>query len=244
MTQVRDEESGPMRTRVKTGAHGGSLAAILDAAKFLFLEAGYTGVNLEQVAQLAGVSRQTVYNQFGSKEAVFRAVVERHWDTIKSEVAAFFAEPIAFDADPGDVLRRFAGAILRFASETDQVAVTRLVVAEARRLPWIAEEFYRLGKEPLLKAFASGLARMTERGLLRCADPQLAAHQFMGLVQEFIVWPQVMAIGPAAVQMPGSEVVIEEAVLMFLGRYGRVLPSGNGRDASARRRKRGKEQGS
>lgn len=41
----------------------------------------------------------------------------------------------------------------------------------------------------------------------------------MGLIQEFIIWPQVMAVGQAAETLPGSEVVVEEAIQMFLGRY-------------------------
>ena len=52
---------------------------ILRAAKELFLADRYAGVSLERVAERAGVSRQTVYNRFGSKEAVFREMVRDHW---------------------------------------------------------------------------------------------------------------------------------------------------------------------
>jgi TetR/AcrR family transcriptional regulator, regulator of autoinduction and epiphytic fitness len=60
---------------------------------------------------------------------------------------------------------------------------------------------------------------MIEDQQLACPNPELAAHQFLGLIQEFIIWPKVMAIGPAVLDMPPDKVVIEEAIRMFLGRY-------------------------
>ncbi|HLY87929.1 MAG TPA: TetR/AcrR family transcriptional regulator [Acetobacteraceae bacterium] len=200
----------------------GSSAPILGAAQQLFLASGYDGLDLDLVGKAAGVSRQTVYNQFGSKEAIFRAMVQRHWDTIHFEAASSFAIQTEMATDPAHVLRHFATTLLRFVTETDQVAFTRLVIAESRRLPWIAAEFYRAGKEPILKAFAGALALMTEKGLIRCTYPELAADQFMGLLQEFITWPRVMAIDEAAAaDLPPTNSIIEEAISMFLARYAR-----------------------
>lgn len=207
-----------------------SSIAILDAAKRLFLVAGYEGVNLDEVGRAAGVSRQTVYNQFGSKDAVFREVVRRHWATVRSETASAFAHMENL-ASPAAMLRSFASALLRFVAETDQVAFTRLVIAESRRLPWIAEEFYRAGKEPILALFTTALSTMASNGLIRCPDPELAAHQFMGLVQEFVIWPKVMAIGQALAKLPSDDLVVDEAIAMFLSRYG------NGKRADSRRSK-------
>jgi len=50
---------------------------ILDAANRLLLERGYHGVGLEIVAREAGVTRQTVYNTFGSKSGLLGAMVAR-----------------------------------------------------------------------------------------------------------------------------------------------------------------------
>jgi AcrR family transcriptional regulator len=196
-----------------------SADAILVGAKKLFLAEGYDGVNLERIAEAAGVSRQTVYNQFGSKEAVFHSMIEFHWANInKNEIFSDLPKARAPE-NPKAILKRFADAILRFVSDTDQIAFTRLVIAESQRLPWIGQEFYRLGKQPLLRAFVRCIQRMIEERQLVCPNPELAAHQFLGLIQEFIIWPKVMAIGPAVLDMPPDKVVIEEAIRMFLGRY-------------------------
>jgi TetR/AcrR family transcriptional regulator, regulator of autoinduction and epiphytic fitness len=194
--------------------------AILDAAQRLFLDAGFDGVNLEQVGRAAGVSRQTVYNQFGSKEAVFQEVVKRHWDVVRVETASAFTAMETLATSPAECLRNFARALLRFVEETDQVSFTRLVIAESRQRPWIADEFYRCGKEPVLKGFAAALAVMAAKGMIACAHPELAARQFMGLVQEFVIWPRVMAIGKGLADLPANDIVVDEAIAMFLSRYG------------------------
>ncbi|GGQ43440.1 transcriptional regulator [Streptomyces althioticus] len=197
---------------------------ILRAAKELFLADRYAGVSLERVAERAGVSRQTVYNRFGSKEAVFREMVRDHW--------AAFAEqdrrPAADDEDASaeEVLRAFARSLRRFADETDQTLFARLVVAESSRLPWIADEFHRLGKGPVVAAFTGRLDALVRAGRLRCPDTGLAARQFMGLVQEFLVWPRVMAFTEETAGGPGPDVVIDEAVRTFLARY--APPGGRG----------------
>ncbi len=53
-------------------------AALLDAATELFASRGFRGLRMEDVGAAAGVSRQTVYNEFGDKLGLARAVLLRH----------------------------------------------------------------------------------------------------------------------------------------------------------------------
>src|SRR3954452_924882 len=53
----------------------GKRAAIVRAATELFLRQGYQATRTEQIATAAAVSKQTVYNQFGDKLSLFRAIV-------------------------------------------------------------------------------------------------------------------------------------------------------------------------
>jgi TetR/AcrR family transcriptional regulator of autoinduction and epiphytic fitness len=195
-----------------------SEAAILAAARALFLEAGYDGANLDQVARRAGVARQTVYNRFGSKEAMFRAMVEDHWRRFNRAEAL---DDLGSNVRAGDLraaLDRIARALLAFLDGSDQIAFTRLVIAESRRLPWVAEAFHRLGKGPAVESFAEKLGLLQAAGVIACPDTRLAARQFIGLIQEFVLWPQVMATGEA--QAPDREKVVAEAIEMFVARYG------------------------
>jgi len=196
-----------------------STASILDAAQKLFLADGYDGVNLDRIAREAGVARQTLYNKFGGKEAVFRAMLQRHWDRLDISPLLDELNGPAEASDASQVLRAIAQLLLRFVDETDQIAFIRLVIAESRRLPWIAEDFYRVGKAPLLDGLAAALGRLNGMGLLNCPDTFLAAHQFFGLVQEMTLWPAVMAAPAARDHLPAADRVIDEAILMFLSRY-------------------------
>jgi TetR/AcrR family transcriptional regulator, regulator of autoinduction and epiphytic fitness len=139
---------------------------------------------------------------------VFRTVVDQQWVTIRTEVAAVSAPSRGSASDAETVLRRFAQSLLRFVHETDQIAFTRLVIADSRHLPWIAETFYQAGKATLVAAFSGVLAQLTAR------------HQFMGLIQEFGIWPDVMGIKVGAPGAANDSVVVDEAVAMFLARYG------------------------
>lgn len=214
--------------RMGRPAGSNSARPILLAAKRLFLEAGFEGVNLERVGEVAGVTRQTVYNLFGSKEALFLAMVELHWDAIARDSEAVMSAARDVSRGPAAVLGQFGEAIVRFIEGTEQVAFTRLVISESRQRPWIAEDFYRLGKRPLLEGFVACLRQLDKAGLIACAQPLVAAHQFFGMIQEMVIWPHVMAIGPAAHELPPAGLVIEEAVLTFLSRYAAAPSASNG----------------
>lgn len=61
---VRDEQAARTRTR------------ILDAASDLFLERGYARTTITDIAERAGVARDTVYAVFGSKARVLTALID------------------------------------------------------------------------------------------------------------------------------------------------------------------------
>lgn len=196
--------------------------AILAAARTLFLDAGYDGVNLDRVAEAAGVSRQTVYNRFGGKEALFRATVRRHWAgvmTWSDQVRATIRD-IRFP-DPAAKLVGIARAFLKFIDDADQAAFTRLVIAESRSRPWIGEEFHRFGQALTLETLAEILGAMHKQGVLDCPRPDIAARQFLALINEFSLWPKIMATGAAQSGAPDPDAIVAEAVATFLCRYGR-----------------------
>jgi TetR/AcrR family transcriptional regulator of autoinduction and epiphytic fitness len=56
---------------------GGSREAIVEAAERLFLERGFGAVSMDELAEAAGVARRTLYNQFASKEEIFREMLLR-----------------------------------------------------------------------------------------------------------------------------------------------------------------------
>jgi AcrR family transcriptional regulator len=70
----------------------GPRTRILDAAMLVFRRQGFRRSSIEQAAEAAGLTRQALYHHFKSKEALFRAVIERlHEDALAAEIAATVA---------------------------------------------------------------------------------------------------------------------------------------------------------
>ncbi len=81
-------EKKPVRRKAGRPLDAAKRAAIVDTAAHHFFHLGYAATAIEQIAADAGVSKVTIYNQFGDKRALFTAAVEcecekmapdRHW---------------------------------------------------------------------------------------------------------------------------------------------------------------------
>src|SRR5437867_3869811 len=68
-------QSGRPRGRPR-GAEA-TRSRILDAASSLIVEGGYPSISLDDIAEKAGFSRRTIYDQFGSKRGVLIGIMER-----------------------------------------------------------------------------------------------------------------------------------------------------------------------
>ena len=74
---------------------GGSRDAIVEAADRLFLERGFGAVSMDELAEAAGVARRTLYNQFSSKEEIFREMLLRVSRQLERRVSAGRSKPKA-----------------------------------------------------------------------------------------------------------------------------------------------------
>jgi AcrR family transcriptional regulator len=86
---------------------------------------------MDLIAAEARVARQTIYNQFESKEALFRAIVA----ALADEAVLPLAAPARKGASARHTLLRVARSILATALRPSTLAVHRLVLAEAARFP-------------------------------------------------------------------------------------------------------------
>src|SRR5579864_5348979 len=161
-----------------------SRSAIIDAAERLFLERGFGSVSMDELAEAAGVARRTLYNQFSSKEEIFREMLLR----VSGQLERAFPPCIETQGDVEEVLRLIARMILKLHEHPGYLGFLRMVVADARQFPWIAEEFAAV-MEPQTERLTRYIAHLTAIGVLNYRNPTLAAHQFMGVLNEFSLWP-------------------------------------------------------
>ncbi len=116
---------------------GGSREAIVEAAEHLFLERGFGAVSMDDLAEAAGVARRTLYNQFSSKEEIFREMLQR----VSRQLEDAFPPGVETQGDVEEVLRLVARMILELHKNPEYLGFLRMVVADSRQFPWIAQEF-------------------------------------------------------------------------------------------------------
>lgn len=209
-------------------------AAVAQAATTLFLRKGYAGTTMEDIAELAGIAKRTLYNNYGDKEALFTGIV---MDVIAYAEAFARGLPGEFTAGmtPAelreglhDLGRRLALGILR----PEVIALRRLLIGEARAFPALGRAYFDRAPGQVIGAVASAFEELTRAGLLRAADPHRAAEQFGYLVAGAPI-DRAMLVGKVA---PRRQLIAgaREGVKTFLARY-EAGPAGPGRKRGPRR---------
>ncbi|HJP75070.1 MAG TPA: TetR family transcriptional regulator [Pseudonocardiaceae bacterium] len=98
---------------------------IIDAVDTLARSRGWPATTMSQVAEVAGVSRQTVYNEFGSRQTLVEAYVTREVESLVAEVETAVREHAD---DPSAALLAAFGLFLKLASDEP---IIRIIVADA-----------------------------------------------------------------------------------------------------------------
>src|SRR5579884_3692558 len=109
---------------VARGVRVGSRDLIVDAAERLFLERGFGAVSMDELAAAAGVARRTLYNQFASKEDIFREMLQR----VSGQLEHAFPPGIETQGDVEAVLRLVARMILKLHKNQEYLGFLRMVV--------------------------------------------------------------------------------------------------------------------
>lgn len=157
--------------------------SIVDAAAGVFCREGFAGANIDLIAAEAGVSRQTVYNHHRDKEKLFIAVVR---DLTERCNAGIFATIATFPDQPGDLEADLIGFAVRLNQNCicnrDGKFLRKLIQTEGERYPELFAEWREQGPGRTWPAIAARFARLAYGGHLTIDDPDVAARQFLGLV--------------------------------------------------------------
>jgi AcrR family transcriptional regulator len=155
--------------------------AIVEAATTTFLRNGYLGTSMDEIAALAGVSKQTVYKHFTDKDHLFSevvvATVDEASDPVHDEVVEL-ADSGNLESDLRDLARRQLARVM----QPRIMQLRRLVIGEAARFPELGRIFYDRGPGRTIATLAATFERLAARGALTLDDPVLAATQFNWLI--------------------------------------------------------------
>lgn len=154
-------------------------AAILDAAKRLFVLQRFDGVSMDQIAAEAGVSKLTVYSHFGDKDGLFAEAVRAHCDQ---------GMPTRlFEPDPGVPLRERLTAIgeafFAMIMTPEAIAGHRFLCSPQITGSQMPAMFWEAGPQRVQNGFTALLERRIAAGELEIEDPARAASQFFTLLK-------------------------------------------------------------
>lgn len=155
--------------------------AIVAAAIEVFMDRGYAGTSMDDIAKRAAVSKQTVYKHFTDKEKLFSEVVLATTDRIDAMidlVAELPAEAGTLEQDLTRLARRFLDTL----TQPQVLQLRRLIIANADTFPELGAAWYERGFERVLATLAASFKHLADHGLLRIDDPLLAANHFSGLL--------------------------------------------------------------
>ena len=188
---------------------------ILAGGREAFLELGYEGASVDEIARRAQVSKATLYNYFGDKRALFAAVVD-------AECRELAQRLLTIDAIEGNVevtLLTIARSLVRFIVSPFAQGMYRIAVAESQRFPEVGRTFYAAGPPLSATRLATFFAAARDRGELVMEDTEFAACQFAELCRADLFHKVLFGV----MDQPSQEEVdriAESAVRLFLATYG------------------------
>jgi len=186
---------------------------ILDGAGKVFMDLGFDGASMGEIARAAGVSKGTLYVYFADKNRLFEAIVER--EALAQGKVAFNFDP---ERDVPTTLTEFGQAYIQMLCRPGGGSATRTVMAIAERMPEVGRRFYNNVIAHTIARLAAYLEIRAKQGELEIEDCQLAAAQFTQMCQASLFMPFLFQAAPAP-SVEHIAQVVGSATRMFLAGY-------------------------
>lgn len=188
--------------------------AILDHARRMFTDAGFSGASMDELANAAGVSKATIYNHFDSKEGLFETVLR---DLLRQLPTP--AELI--DHTRGALPERLdaiAHAACALATSALMHDIQRMLALPMDGAGRSRGSFWRECLAPYQHAFSALLREEVAVGRLRIEDIEVASSQFFSLAASELFIRMLMGDAPDA-RKADVNAHVAAAVATFLRAY-------------------------
>lgn len=152
--------------------------AIIAAAETLFLEQGYDDTSLAEVVKRSGGSLATLYEMFGNKKGLLRAIAEQWRD--EAQHCPFSDDDSAMP--PSAALANFARRKFEIMKSPRTIALARMIITESFRDRDFAVRMYQEVHLPTINQLANLFALWTKGGLANFPDPIAAARLFNAMI--------------------------------------------------------------
>ncbi|TQL78546.1 TetR family transcriptional regulator [Stackebrandtia endophytica] len=166
--------------RTKAQQRADTTTALLKQARKLFAARGYGDVGLTEIAEAAGVTKGALYHYFGSKQALFRAVVE----TIQQELGEKVARAADAADDPWD---QFVAGCVEFLRAGSRPRVRRILLIDAPAvLGW--NDWRAMDEAHSARHLREALASLIEAEILPPQPIEPITRLLSGAMNEAALW--------------------------------------------------------
>ena len=162
---------------------------LLEAALDLFVQKGFAGTKVEEVAARAGVSKGTLFLYFPTKEDLFKAVVS---ENLAQHFPGWNQAFESFAGSTADMLRFALHSWWEKIGATPASGICKLMISESRNFP----ELLAFYVESVMRPGNLLLRRILERGMatgeFRPMDSSLAVHAIVAPMIYIMVWENAL----------------------------------------------------
>ena len=188
---------------------------IREGAQRVFLERGFAGTSTDAIAAEAGVSKQTLYAYYPSKETLLADVL-RHLIHEDPQNQLPEVEEIRLDTreELRSALDSLAKGLIARLMQPDYLALIRVVIAETPRLPQVGYLFRSAVPEQLLGNVVTILNSAQRNGVIGEINADAASRMFMGALLTYAI-PDGLLVGDRPPNPPPAQ-RIEEVVDLLM----------------------------
>ena len=200
---MTEQDNSPLSDAERASRHGAGCDPakrnqIMVGAKRAFMERGFDAAGVNNICQIAGISKSTLYVYFDSKEDLFEAIIEQERDR----------------------LFQFGTKIAEIICSPEVVQAQRIIIGIADRMPELGARFFSGGAMRAQVDLTNYLKRKVATGHLAISDIPLAAAQFIELSIAPLWKPRLFVKMSTLPSDHDIEISVSSAVAMFVAAYG------------------------
>lgn len=188
-------------------------AQIRDGALGVFLAQGFAAASTDAIASRAGVSKQTLYAYYRSKE-----------DLLVDVLGAFVARidrnderqghPVTSKNELRVALRELAEATVAALTASDYLALVRVIIGEGRRVRQVGELWASTVPGRIRGTVTTTLTQAQDTGICRNVPVDAATRLFVGALLTYVLPDGLFADDPKTVMPSGKE--LDQLVDLYL----------------------------
>lgn len=187
-------------------------AAIIEAARTTFKSLGVTATSMDKLAEVAGVSKRTVYNHFATKEALVMTLMTDLWEQALSQPT------VAYDAhQPLEAqLQQLVRDDMDYLQSKEHIEVSRMLIGHLFYTTEMQQELQKVIKEE--NAILRWIKAATQDERLSVTDVEQAQAELQSLIKGQCFWPLIFQV-EEPLNNEQKQQIAANITAMFLCRY-------------------------